>query len=106
MRARYSPEAVRDLAGIASYIALDSPARARSFAAELRRACQSIARHPEAAVARFELAPALRCQPYRNYLIFLVPEAGGAVIVRVLHAARHAPIAFAGTAAPDDADPH
>jgi toxin ParE1/3/4 len=63
--------ALADLVGIGRFIALDSPARADSFLAELEDRCHRLGAMPLA----FPLLPGreatgIRRRPYQNYLIF------------------------------------
>ncbi len=75
--------ALADLVGIGRFIALDSPARADSFLAELEDRCHRLGAMPLA----FPLLPGreatgIRRRPYQNYLIFyrIVDQA-----VEILH---------------------
>jgi toxin ParE1/3/4 len=89
VRPVWSAAARRDLLAIAQVIAADNPARARSYIAELRAACQRLLDAPHGAVARPELADGLRMWPFGRYLIFDLPlPEAGVRIVRVLHGAR------------------
>ena len=72
MRVVFSEASRHDLRAIIGFIAADSPARARSFLAELEQACVSLADKP----LRFPLVPAYearayRRRPYGNYSIIM-----------------------------------
>ncbi len=81
--------ALDDLKGIVRYIAADNPEAARSFRNTLFEKFVLLARNPQLAPARPDLAPGLRYLPHDNYLIFFLPEEKGITVVRVLHGARH-----------------
>ncbi|KND57347.1 Plasmid stabilization system protein [Candidatus Burkholderia verschuerenii] len=93
MIVRLLPDAEADLEAIGDYIARDNPNRARSFVAELREKCESLAAMPQA----FPLVPCykrrgLRYRAHGNYLIFY--RATGEPIARidvvhVIHGARN-----------------
>jgi toxin ParE1/3/4 len=78
-----------DLESIADRIAQDSPARALSFIAELRRRCETLIDAPKgyALVPRYE-ALGIRRRPYRDYLIFYRVTGETIEILHVLHGAR------------------
>ena len=80
--------ALEDIKGIVRYIAADNPAAARRFREGLYEKLRFLARHPEAAPQRPDLASGLRYLSYGNYLIFYLPEDGGIAVIRVLHGAR------------------
>jgi toxin ParE1/3/4 len=95
MQCRYSPVALDDLMGIAKYIAQDNPQRARSFVAELRASCSTLARQPGMGRLRPELGVGVRLFPHGNYVILFSALAGSGVrIERVLHGARDLPHAI------------
>lgn len=89
-------EAERDLEAIGDHIALDNPARAASFVAELRGKCLGLADFPE----RFPLVPryerqGVRHRAHGNYLIFYRVASERVDIVHILHGAMdHAAILF------------
>jgi toxin ParE1/3/4 len=78
-----------DLETIADRIAQDSPARALTFLAELRRRCATLIDAPEAyaLIPRYE-ALGIRRRPYRDYLIFYGVSDDSIEILHVLHGAR------------------
>jgi len=78
-----------DLESIADRIAQDSPARALTFIAELRRRCETLADAPKgyAPVPRYE-ALGIRRRPYRDYLIFYRLSGETIEVLHVLHGAR------------------
>ena len=86
---RLKRAALDDLKGIVRYIAADDPAAARTFRDMIYERFALLARNPEIAPERPDLAPELRYLPYRNYLIFFLPDQDGVAIIRVLHGARH-----------------
>jgi len=77
------------------FIALDNPARAQSFIAEIAATMTTIAERLSSFPARNELATGLRSARHGRYLIFFVASDVGVQIVRVLHGARDLPQAFA-----------
>lgn len=90
MRTELSPEANADLEQIGDYIALDNPARAVSFADELRKRCADLADFPEAhPVFVRRRGRSLRKAVYGNYLIFYEVRPNLVWIVRILHRARN-----------------
>ena len=96
MRVVLTREAEHDLERIGDYIALDSPARARTFVLELLQCCQSLADMAKA----FPLVPryehhGIRRRPYGNYLIFYRAGDRQVEILHVLNAAQdYEPILF------------
>ena len=85
----FSAYAQDDLQNITRFIATDSPKRAQSFVAELRKQCDLIARFPSIGVAKDEYADGLRMLPHEKYLIFFSINEQGVLIERVLHSARN-----------------
>ena len=88
MTFRLRPEAERDIAAIALYIAADSPAAAKLWIEEIHRRCELIGESPGMGVARPDIRRGLRMMPFGNYLILYERAPDGADIVRVLHGAR------------------
>lgn len=89
------PAARADLIEIGDFIALDDPARARSFVAEIEAVIvEQIAARPGSFPARDDLAPGLRSARHRRYLIFFAHTDDRIEIVRILHGARDLPKAF------------
>lgn len=86
---RLKQTALDDLKGIVRYIATDNPDAARRFRNALHERFALLARNPQIAPERPDLAPGLRYLPYGNYLIFFTADAEGIVVIRVLHGARH-----------------
>ncbi len=86
-RYRISPLAEQDLEAIGDFIAQDSPRRALTFIAELRKQCAIIAASPKACRMRPELGDKIRSSAYGNYVIFFQDEPEELCIVRVLHGA-------------------
>lgn len=81
--------ALEDLKGIVRYIAANNPEAARKFRNELYEKFRLLARNPQIAPERPDLAPNLRYLPHGNYLIFFMLDDDGIVVIRVLHGARH-----------------
>ncbi len=88
------PAARNDLLEIADFIALDNPARALSFVAEIEAAIATIVERPGSFPSRDELIVGLRNARHGRYLIFFLVDDEEVQIVRVLHAARDLPQAF------------
>ena len=88
------PAARNDLIEIADFIALDNPARALSFVAEIEATMATIAQRPGSFPGRDELIAGLRNARHGRYLIFFLVSVGEVQIVRVLHGARDLPQAF------------
>lgn len=84
----FSPESRLDLLEIATFIARDNPARARTFVTELETVCGNLVAHPEIGVLRPELHGRLRMLPHGRYLIFYQMLQDTVRIVRILHGAR------------------
>ncbi len=96
MVAYFTPQAETDLEEIGDYIALDNPRRAVTFIQEIRQHCARLADAPKSRVARPDLGEAIRICAHGNNLVVFEPSAGGALILRRLHGARHLPGIFAG----------
>jgi plasmid stabilization system protein ParE len=85
----FAAAARADLRAVAEWIGADNPDRAETFVAEVRRACESLARHPR----RFPLVAGsslegLRKRSLRGYLIFYRVSDRGVEISRIVHSAR------------------
>lgn len=91
MAAYFTPQAEIDLEEIGDYIALDNPRRAVTFIQEIRRHCEKIADAPMSYLARPDLGDAIRICVHGNYLVVFEPFSDGALILRILHGARHLP---------------
>lgn len=85
----FSPESRLDLIEIATFIARDNPARARSFVTELETVCNNLVAHPEIGMLRPELLGRLRMLPHGRYLIFYQALQDTVRIERILHGARN-----------------
>jgi len=97
MRMIVLPAAKADLIEIGDYIAVDNPARAMSFIAEIEAVIfEKIADRPTSYPARPELAPGLRAARHGRYLIFFLLAADRIEIVRVLHGSRDLGGTFGG----------
>jgi len=89
MKIRFARPAQAGLREITAYIARDNPARARSFAREIRAKAADIANMPLAfpVVARFERQE-IRRRVFGNYGIYYRVDGDMVLIVQILHAAR------------------
>jgi toxin ParE1/3/4 len=83
-----TPEAKRDLAGIAEYIAADNPCRAVTFIEELEERCIALAKAPHAPRQFPHLGADAHILPYRNYVILYRDLPREISIARILHGAR------------------
>ncbi|SFD36451.1 type II toxin-antitoxin system RelE/ParE family toxin [Tropicimonas isoalkanivorans] len=88
------PAARDDLVEIGDFIALDNPARAVTFLAEIEAKMRQAAERPASFPARDDLLEGLRAARHSRYLIFFVEEAEEVRVVRVLHGARDLPGLF------------
>ncbi|QDX25368.1 type II toxin-antitoxin system RelE/ParE family toxin [Sphingomonas suaedae] len=88
MRLVFAPAAQADLREIAAYIAEDDPDHARSFVAELRKACVILIDHPFLGMARPEVGDGLRSKPHGRYAIFYRVIEDVVRIERVIHTSR------------------
>ena len=91
MRAHFTPQAESDLEEVGDYIAHDNPRRAVSFIREIRQHCEKIGVGLRHYVVRPDLGDMMRICAHGNYLILFEPFKDGALILRVLHAARNVP---------------
>lgn len=82
-----SRQALEDLSGIWSYIALDNIEAADIFVDKLYESCKALIVMPEMGRSRNELLPGLRSLTYKGYIIFyrIFTEKGKLAIVRVLN---------------------
>lgn len=89
MKVRLTRSAEADLFGIADWIGRDNPARAVTFAEELRARCLSLTARPKRfPVVRTVQGAAIRKLAYRDYLAFYVVGAESVDVLRILHGAR------------------
>lgn len=92
---QFTPQAVRDLLEIWSFIAHDNIDAADRVEAAVFRACDLLAESPLAGRIRKDVTPLpLRfwvVNPYTNYLIVYDPESKPLHIIRILHGARDLP---------------
>lgn len=89
--ARLTPQAQRDVSGIARYIAETSGHRkvATDFTTGLLSKCHGLAgRSAILGRPRDELLPGLRSLPYRGYVIFFTYLPEGVEIVTIIHGHR------------------
>ena len=83
---RLSRKAAADLDGIHEYSVMNfGREQARSYLTRLHERFEILAQQPMLGRRADHLAPELRRYEYRSHAAFYVPEAGGAMIVRVLH---------------------
>jgi len=93
-RARFSPQAERDLTGICEYIAADNPDAAERVRRTLLNTADLLAQHPGLGRTIRKAAPRhaqirwFVVPKFRNYLIFYQPFQETVVVVRILHAAQ------------------
>lgn len=85
------PAARTDLIEIGDFIALDNPARAASFVAEIEAKMAQVAERPTGFSSRDDLHKGLRSARHGRYLIFFAEFDDEVRIVRVLHGARDLP---------------
>ena len=88
MRVVFRKNARRDLLDITAYIGRDAPVRAKSFVAELRSRCLSLAEYPEAGSLRPDIFEGLRIIPHGNYIIYYFPYPEKIIVLRISHATR------------------
>lgn len=88
MKLDFAPEAEADLLDIATYIARDNPARAKTFIGELEVRCRALRDFPDKGRERPGLAENLRSMPHGRYVIHYTPETEAVRIERILHGAR------------------
>ena len=84
----FSPAARDDPRQIARGIAMDNPARALSFVAELEDKARQIGDRPQSFPARDEISAGLRSNVHGKYLIFFRDLPSEVRIVRIVHGAR------------------
>lgn len=84
----FTPQARRDLAEIADYIARDNPRRAVSFIEELEQRCIALAKAPQAPRRFPQLGADAHILPYRNYIVIYRDLATEVSITRIIHGAR------------------
>lgn len=77
-----------DLKEIWAYFAEFNPTTADKFLRELAKKFQLLADNPKIGRAHDEFVLNLRSFPYKDYVIFYFPAAGGVEIYRVLHGAQ------------------
>ncbi len=89
MRVRISHAARAELETITSYIGLDSPARAGSFARELFERCVTLSTQAERYPVVGEVEGRIvRRAPYHRYVILYAVEAEEVRILHIVHSAR------------------
>ncbi|HEY9056119.1 MAG TPA: type II toxin-antitoxin system RelE/ParE family toxin [Aurantimonas sp.] len=86
MTYRLTEKAADDIQCIyANGIRLFGARQAAQYHARLRRNFETLARHPELARERTELAPPVRVHPCGSHVIVYVIDQNGVLIVRVRH---------------------
>ena len=88
MRVTLSGDSEKDLLDIALEIARDSPRPARSYIAEIRAACLSLAHHPERFPVVIDDPEPLRRIVHGSHLIFYAIRHDHIRISRIIHSAR------------------
>lgn len=86
---RLSRRAVRDIEGIAVYIAQDDPNAAAEYVDRLQARFQILAENPRMGRDADDFGVDVRAFPIGNYVVFYRAVSGGVLIVRVLHGARN-----------------
>lgn len=88
-RPLYTPAARDDLREIEDFIGQDNPARAGTFARELRERCRRLAEQPRSHPLREEFGDGVRAAVHGAYIIFYTHRDDGRVAIeRVVHGAR------------------
>jgi toxin ParE1/3/4 len=86
---RLTSRAESDLAEIADYtIETFGIAQVRRYRDALETCFQTIADNPKSGRRADQLTPELRRYEHQSHVVFYLPEAQGALIVRVLHESR------------------
>ena len=98
-QARFSDQALADLAEIWQYIAGDNQSGADTFLSRILEKCKTLSESPGIGTAREQLGPALRSFPVGAYLIFYRPSPDGIEVARVLSGYRDYPRLFPTDAA-------
>lgn len=84
----YSPRAIRDVQGIAKWIAQDNPSAAMRVVDDIDRVLRLIAPSPMAGEDVGQLMPGLRRTTRGSYVLYYRPADHGIDVVRVVHGAR------------------
>jgi toxin ParE1/3/4 len=90
-RVKFTRQAEDDLIALISFIAYDSPERARVFLARIEERCRILALWPKSGRPRPEIAGELRSFPVSPLVVFyrvVPPESGDVEIVRVIDGRR------------------
>jgi toxin ParE1/3/4 len=87
-RVVFSPQAKRDLQGIADYIATDNPDRAVTFIEEIEERCRRLGKFARSARPFPELGADAHILPFGNYVILYRDLSDEVAIARVIHGAR------------------
>jgi toxin ParE1/3/4 len=86
-----------DLQEIRAYIAKGNPQAARRIVERLRAKARKLAQTPGIGRSRQDLRPDLFSFPVGKQVLFYRPQAGGIVLVRVIHGARDLPALFSAS---------
>ena len=87
----FRQRAWRDLDQIDARIALDNPAAAQRFRANVLRRISLLERLPESAQLRPEFGPNIRTIPIGRYIVILRVEGPKVIVLRIVHGARDLP---------------
>jgi len=95
-RAEWTPRALVDVEEIAYYITVEGgrPPTAERFLDGIRKKAEQFAQQPNLGEPRPDLAPGLRCRPYKRWLIFYEPSQAGITVHRVIDGSRDYPRLF------------
>lgn len=85
----FTARAEEDLEQIADYIAMDNPARAKSFVQEIRKRCERIADAPRGYILAPEYGDTIRKVSYGNYLILYTVLGQDVIILHISHGAKN-----------------
>lgn len=89
MRVRFAGPANVDLEEIGDWIAQEDPLRAATFIVDLRRASETLSRHPRRyPIASPHAASGIRKKAYRRDLIFYRVQEQEVQILRIIHGSR------------------
>ena len=91
MHCIFTTQAEKDLKDIADYIALDNPARSKSFIQEIRKRCHEITYAPLDYPLSCEYGKNIHKLPFGNYLILYTIQVENIIIVHIPHSSRNSP---------------
>jgi toxin ParE1/3/4 len=85
----FTPLATEDLQQIWDFLAEKAGTQtAYKFLVAIRDKCQMLAEFPDSGRARHEFIINLRSFPFKNYVIFYMPQDGGIEVLRIVHSSR------------------